>query len=876
MTAPRCHDLRVEHQTEPLGLGIRRPRFSWTVDAPVTGFELEVRDGDLLLEHRRLGADEQVLVRYAGPELASDHRYTWRVRALADAGSGPWSDASFTTGILDPTEWTASWVRPRQEPALVERWTLLDWIQGRGPQEPPAERLRPVQLLRQRFRVRPGLRAARLYSSAHGVIAAEIDGRPVDDTVLAPGFDSYRHRLSVGCADVTALLREGDNVLGIALADGWWAGRIGLTGSSAQFGRETSAIWELRLHYADGGADVVASGHGVRSRPGPWDYADLFVGERYDARRAARGWSSPEEGDTGWEPVEPTDEDRSPLTMLRGEPVRRVAELTPASLRTTAEGVIVDFGQVIAGRVRVRLPGVRAGQEIVLEHTEALTADGAWFENIVGIDKDQRDVYIAAGVPGERYEPTFTFHGFRYCRIRGLDATPDPADVRAIVVASDLRPTGELRLSHPGLDRLHRNAVWSQRGNFVSIPTDCPQRERAGWTGDIQVFAPAATHNAGVATFLARWLDNLRADQLPDGRIPITSPRSPVDAATAENAPGIGGIVTSAGWSDAIVFVPWTLYERYGDVGVLEENVDAMRRFVEQRDAAGSGTPALEFGDWLAPSTLEGGPLHERIAVAPELTGPLIAPMFQAQSLTLLARIVGVLGRSEEQARLEERARAVRARFAARHVDADGRLPVELQGVYVLALAFDMVPAGVRDRTVQRLVALVEERGDRLDTGFLSVPYLLDVLWEAGHRDLARRVLLQRRGPSWLYEVDHGATTIWESWDGIAPDGSPHPTSYNHYAFGCVDDWMYRRIAGIRPATPGYREAVLEPDVDGGLEAAAAHVTTPYGRLAIDWRRTGGAVVVETEVPVGVAATLRLDGRDRPLAAGRTRVEVRP
>ena len=584
-------------------------------------------------------------------------------------------------------------------------------------------------------------------------------------------------------------------------------------------------------------------------------------------------------------PVAEVGRDHSALRPFTGEPVRRVAELAPVEITETPDGAVIDFGQVLVGRVRLRLRDTVPGQRVVLEHTETLDADGGWFANIVGINKEQTDVYVAAGSTGggdddaELWEPEFTFHGFRYARISGLRTHVAPGDVTAVVLASDLEQTGSFECSDARLNRLHQNVVWSQRGNFLSIPTDCPQRERAGWTGDIQAFVAAATDNAQVVPFLSRWLDNLRADQLPDGRIPIYSPRSPFDAEAAANAQGIGAIVAAAGWSDAIAIVPWTLYERYGDRRVLEENYDAMVRWIEyQREIAASELPdALEaaeltedrrraqallyntgahFGDWLAPSTMEGRPTHEAIGIAPALTSEYIAPMFQAHSLTLAARAASVLGREADAGDFTVRAAEVRAAFAAEYVDADGDLPVRLQGVYVLALAFDMVPAARRARTAARLVELIHERGDRLDTGFLSTPYLLDVLCDSGYPEVARALLWQSEMPSWLYEVDRGATTIWEAWDAISPDGEIRPMSFNHYAPGSVDDWLYRRVAGIRPTSPGYRTAAIQPGFDAGVDSARARVGTPYGALAVEWTRTADAASIAVDVPHGVRATL--------------------
>ncbi len=890
-------DLRVEHLHAPIGIGTRAPRFSWIADHAQDAYELEVTAGDRLVWASGVADSiETSLVEYAGEPLTSNTAYRWRARSRSGDVWTEWAASAFDTALLDADDWVAAWVEPPQEDAVVERWSILDWIRGLGPDTPPEERLRPPKLLRQSFIVRAGLVRARLHATAHGVYSPFVNGKRAGDQVLAPGSDAYEHRISVQCYDVTDALVPGENVLGMALADGWWSGRLGLTGSSAQFGTRTSAIWQLHLEYADGTTEVVASGADARSSSGPWAYADLFVGERFDRRAVPVGWDRAGFDDRGWTPVAEISRDHDALRPFTGEPIRRVLELPAVSVDESADGVIADFGQVLVGRVRLRLRDATPGQRIVIEHTETLAADGSWFANIVGINKEQTDVFVAAGGDDE-WEPEFTFHGFRYARVAGLSGPLRADDFVAVVIASDLEQTGSFAASDARLDRLHRNVVWSQRGNFLSVPTDCPQRERAGWTGDIQAFVGAASNNAHVVPFLSRWLDNLRADQLPDGRIPIFSPRSPFDAEAAATAQGIGSIVSAAGWSDAIATVPWVLYERFRDRRVLEDNYDALLRWIDyQRVTAAAELPpalvgmklseqrrhaqallyntGMHFGDWLTPSTMEGKPMHEAIMVAPALTSEYLAPMFQAQTLTLAARIAAVLGKEADAAAFARRAAEVREAFIAEYVDAFGDLPVRLQGLYVLALAFDMVPPSLRARTAARLVELVHERGDRLDTGFLSTPYLLDVLCDHGYREVARALLWQSELPSWLYQVDHGATTIWEAWDAIAPDGQIRPMSFNHYAPGSVDDWLYRRVAGIRSTSPGYRTVVIEPDFAIGVDHVAAHVRTPYGRLAVDWTRAGDAASVMIEVPHGVAAELVWPGGSVPLPAGRSTHEL--
>ncbi|MFH5879437.1 family 78 glycoside hydrolase catalytic domain [Arthrobacter sp. NA-172] len=903
MSSIRCTGVRVEHLVEPLGLDTARPRFSWVPEeARQNAYEIEVEDraGSCVWATGRMDSPESVLIQYDGEVLRSNTAYIWRVRAWAEDSPAPgdWTSSRFETGLLHDGDWLAQWVTPPQESGQVERWSLNDWIMGRKPEAAPEDRLRPVQLLRQEFIVGEGLARARAYVTARGSYSLRLNGAEADDQVLAPGFDSYTHRLSAQCYDVTDLLSVGGNALGLALADGWWAGRIGLTGSSAQWGDLTSAIWQVHLEYDDGSSAVVLSGPEVRCSAGPWRYADLFVGEYFDRRAEPADWDRPAFDDRQWWPAAVGDEASARIVPFSGEPVRRVATVDPVLVTGSPdEGFVVDFGQVIAGRVRLTLPYTERGQTVTIEHTETLDAHGEWFINIDGINKEQTDVYIAAGLPGgETFEPTFTFHGFRYARLRGLAVQPTRDELAAIVIASDLEAAGGFHSSDERLNRLHENVLWSQRANFLSVPTDCPQRERAGWTGDIAAYAPAAANNARVAPFLTRWLRNLRADQLPDGQVPIYSPRSPFDAEEAETGSGLGAIVSSAGWGDAIAIVPWTLYERYEDLRVLEENYDAMCRWIEYQRQAATELPAsltgdslsherrgrqallynagAHFGDWLTPSTLAGRPLHEAIGIAPALTAELVAPMFQAQTLTLAERTARVLRKDDDAVDFSRRAAAVRKAFCEEYIDGDGRLPVHLQGLYVLAIAFAMVPEPLRDRMAEHLAALVTENGGRLDTGFLSTPHLLDALWDTGHRDLARNLLWQSELPSWLYQVDRGATSIWEAWDAIAPDGSVRAVSFNHYAFGCVDDWFFRRLAGIRQTSPGYRSVVVEPDFECGLDHVSAHLDTPYGTIAVEWDLHDGGAELSVSIPFQIEARLITSDGEVPLPPGTSRHRI--
>ncbi|MBW3068488.1 family 78 glycoside hydrolase catalytic domain [Actinomyces sp. 594] len=954
-------NLTVDHQHAPLGVAVPRPVLSWQVpgEAPATAYEVEVRRLDPatgIALTPPVWATGRVQVPdppaspwlpYAGEPLDSDTDYSWRVRIWTDSDSAPspWAEASFSTSLLDGAGVVADWVEPAQTPVELEPPASFATLFAPRDPQPAGERLHPVKLIRQdlpRASVKDApITRARLYLSAQGVIEASIDGIPVGDTVLAPGWTSYHTYTEFEVHDVTAALVDPagaprPHTLGLRLGDGWFAGRATITGESGQYGTLLRGWWQLSITRADGahqtwGPDATARG----TTSGPLRYSDIMVGERRDDRLAAAvaGWDCPGFDDSGWDPVRivPTSE-LDPATALepfRGEPVRRLAELPAARVITTPAGeTVLDFGQVIAGRVRLRAVGP-AGTEITLEHSEHLAADGNFFSNVQGPNKDQRDVWILAGTgtpqAPEVYEPTFTFHGFRYARVTGYPGELRTRDAVAVVVGSDLEPAGDFACSDERLTRLHANTVWSQRANFLSIPTDCPQRERVGWTGDIQVFAPAATNNAQVHTFLARWLRNVRADQLDDGRVVIISPFAPRQAAM-EGQPGIGGITAAAGWGDAVIRVPLALWERYGDVDTLRANYPAMQAWVQLQsrqaatelpprlrgsdwedtdrtagwDALDDATAArqrllwnsrMHFGDWLAPSTLASG-APDAIMTAPHLTSEFVGAAFHAEALRTLAEVARVLGHDDDAAAYRERWEAVRAAVAAEYIGADGAMTPDLQGMYVLALAFGIVAAddpdgGARRRAVtDRLVRLVHQAGDHLDTGFLSVPFLLDVLVESGNADVAWAVLMQDTVPSWLYEVAEGATTIWESWDAVAPDGTVGAMSFNHYAFGCVDDWLFRRLGGIAPTEPGYLRVRVAPLTDGPVSWARAHRDTPFGRVEVAWERADGEALgaagadspaagtpvrYEITLPAGVTGELATpDGNVRELASGRT------
>ncbi|MGY1812352.1 family 78 glycoside hydrolase catalytic domain [Blastococcus sp. SYSU D00820] len=730
--------------------------------------------------------------------------------------------------LLDPADWTARWI------AL-----------------PGAAEDQPGQL-RTGFAARGVPVRARLHVTALGAYEVELNGVRIGDEVLAPGWTSYRDRVLVSTYDVTGLVREGANTVGAWLAGAWFTERYGFFGRATRAYEGPAALLaQVEITYADGTRETVATGPGwAGSTAGPLRASGIYAGEEYDARRHDPAWSTPEGTTEGWAPVAMPEVAPIALSPAAAEPVRRVLEVAPVAVGTSPSGAtVVDLGQNLVGRVRIRVRGPR-GTTVTLRHAEVLE-DGELatrqLREAVSVDR-----YTLAGEGEEVWEPRFTFHGFRYLQVDDWPGELDPADVTAVVCASDLAPTAVFTSSSHLLDRLHENVVWSMRGNFLSIPTDCPQRdERLGWTGDLQVFSGAAATLADCDAFLASWLADLSLEQERHGGVtPIIVP-----TAMAEDA---GGVV--AAWGDATTVVPWTLYERFGDRDLLARQYAGMRAWVEAElavaDDDGLWTRGYQLGDWLDPRAPADRPREGR-------THPnLVAAAYLFRSLDVVARTAALLGHDSDAQRYAELAERTRTAFLATYVTPRGRMVSEGPTTYALALVFGLATdPDLRAAMGARLAEIVREDGYRIGTGFVGTPLVMDALCATGQRYAAGRLLLQTEAPSWLYPVTVGATTVWERWDALLPDGSVNPhemTSFNHYAFGAVADWLHRGLAGLGPAAPGYRRLRIAPTVLDGLTSARSELRTPYGPAAAGWSLTGGRVTVTAVVPPGTTAEVVL------------------
>jgi alpha-L-rhamnosidase len=841
------YGLRCDHRVEPLGLDAPAPLLAWRLvsgrrgDAPAA-YRVRVRaeDGVQVWDSGQVADPAAVAVLYAGEPLRPRTRYHWSVTVTAEDGTAGEAESWFETGMGtgERPAWTASWI--------THDTTALDVVDA--PEEGELalvdHGLQPAIRLRRAFEAPAVPVRARLYATARGLYEMRINGARAGDAELAPGWTDYRDRIDYQAYDVTGLLREGANVLAATLADGWWSGFAGFDPrrAGAHYGTFPELLAELHLDYADGSTEVIATGDGWQTSRSPIRYADLLMGECHDLRRETPGWDG---AAGGWLPAEITAADHSLLTASVAQPVRAVRELAPASVARLADGRhLVDFGQNFAGRVRLTARGLTPGARIVIRHGEALGEDGLLYTDNLRTAA-ATDVLIAGGAAEAVFEPRFTYHGFRYAEVTGLEAL-DEADIAGVVLHSDTPWAGEFSCSDPDIERLHHNIAWGQRSNFVSVPTDCPQRdERLGWLADAQVFLPTACLNADVAAFFDGWLRDVRGAQSPDGAFTNVAPK--LAGVADEGAPG---------WGDAGVLVPWHLYTVYGDERVLERNLDAMCAWVDfvhrhNPDLVWSRRVGPHFADWLA------------LTPTPR---DVVATAYFARSAELTARAAEVLGRGETARRYGSLAEHVRKTFGERFVAPDGRIEGDTQTGYLLALAFDLLPAALVPRAVARLAELVEAAGPGVTTGFLGVGLIAPVLDAHGRADLAHALLRRTEAPSWLHPLRHGATTIWERWDGYTEERgfqAAAMNSFNHYALGSVGEWLYQGVAGLgqAPGSAGYRELLIRPR-PGGLAAASAEYESVRGTVRSAWTREDGRFRLRVTVPPGATATVLVPTRD--------------
>lgn len=820
----------------PLGIDSRRPRFSWWVNdsranAMQSAWCIEITDGkgNKWNSGKRLGANS-VDVEFDAVPFVSRERCTWRVKTWDGAGvESPWSEASsFEIGLLKAEDWQASWI------GHPPRFT--------GRSVPPV-------YLRRDFVLDQAPAKARLYISARGLYETEINGKRIGNDAFVPGWTDYSKRNQYLSYDVTSALANGSNTIGIILADGWHNGYLKAPVQKNHYGNDTSVIARLEIETKDGKHFTLVTDDSWQAATGPILESDIYNGEKYDARAELGKWSSPGYKAANWLKPRIESPETGWLIAKVCEPVRPCETIKAKSVKRSPDGEwIFDFGQNLVGHARIHIAG-KLARTVTLHFAEMLKPDGSlYLDNLRSAEATDR--YTFKDDKPVTWEPRFTFHGFRYVGLSGIDTEPTVDSVEAVVLHTDAPKTGEFSCSIDLLNQLQSNIVWGQKGNYFEVPTDCPQRdERLGWTGDAQVFVRTATFNMNVAPFFEKWSADMRDSQMPDGQFPHFAPLI-----------GTLRMSSSPAWADAGVICPWTIYERYGNTRILADNFEAMKRWVDYQEKTSKELirPDGGFGDWLA--------------IGKQTPKPLIGTAYFAHTSKLLSQAAAVLGRDEDARHYADLSKQVADAFNREFVLPDGKLKTESQTGYLLALGFDLLPEAKRPAALKALLADLESNNWHLATGFVGTGLLMPVLSKSGCNDVAYRILLQETYPGWLYSIRQGATTMWERWNSYTKDkgfGDASMNSFNHYAYGAVGEWMYSVIAGIDAAEPGFRKILIQPQPGGGLTWAKGSLESPYGLISTDWKLQHGEFSLQVVIPTNTAATVRLpNGESHETGAG--------
>lgn len=867
-------DLRIDSGGDDIIVAEAAPRLSFTVPVEAgepTGFEIEALIDGEATTPVSLAADAHLFVPWPWTDLTSGQRVHWRARAQSTAGDSPWSDwSAFECGLLD-ADWSAEWISP------VEH-------------DDPGYGARGAHTLARTFDA-VDVVSARLYSTALGVYEASINGARVGTTELSPGSTSYDRTVYAQAADVTALVRDGDNTLAIELSDGWYRGQVGAFRLPAGWGETLAARAELHLQLSDGSRRVIGTDGQWTSAPSRVIRADLMDGQTTDFL-----------ADAGTaEPVVVGSVDAPPISWSPAPPVRVVETREVVDANRIAEDTwVLDFGQNASGWIRLTDLGP-AGTRTVIDFGEHVGPDGDLDTSHLDSERPgeprkvfvQRDEVVSAG-GGEVFEPAHTVHGFQFARVRREGAAFDPSTAWMRIVQTDLRRTASFESSDPALNRLHEIADWSFRGNAVDVPTDCPTRERLAWTGDYQVFAPTAARLYDVLGFTRKWLQSVRDDQLDDGRIANFSPDGRRIKQKLDDQ--FAMMTGSSGWGDAITFVPWEMYVSYGDARVLAENWDAMVRWVEWAQGAARSSrhharversaDPLPHEEYLWDGTFHWGEWTEPVPKAddgsrldPIKTNPMawfmadkgeVGTAYLYRSTQILAETAAVLGRAEDAERHAQTADRILDAWRTEFLVGDGRTVQDTQAAYVRALSFGLIPPSQRAAAAARLVDLIRAAGTHLGTGFLATGDLLPVLADTGHAGVAYELLFQRSAPSWLHMIDKGATTIWEDWEGFDDEGVAHE-SLNHYSKGAVIRFLHTHTLGLRqePESRAWESFAIAPVPGGGLTWAKGHLDTPQGRVRVEWRIEGDELHIDADIPAGSSATVVFpDGSTRTAGPG--------
>jgi alpha-L-rhamnosidase len=838
-------ELRCEYQKNPIGIGAIAPRLGWRLHSEEravsqSAYEIELASDDsfanVIWQSGRVESEQSTHVELQSFTAESCKRYYYRVRVWNQrVEQSAWSETAFwEMGLLSPKEWVGEWIS-----------APLDLLGVAS---------EPSPMLRKTFSLTGVVKEARLYATALGLYELELNGKRVGDSYFTPGWTSYNHTLQTQTYDITKLLAPSGNAIGAYLGNGWYKGNLAWGDQRCLYGDRLALLLQVRIVYVDGREELIVTDNSWKAAVSPIQLSEIYHGETYDARLERVGWSTADYSDSegGWQPAEVLQQGKQMLTPQINEPVRKQERLRPIAVFTTPKGErVLDFGQNMVGWVQFALKG-EAGAEVTLLHAEVLDHEGNFYiDNLRAAKQTIR--YVQKGAERETYEPRFTFQGFRYVQLIGFPEKLELDDFTGVVLHSDMEDTGLFQCSEPLVNQLQHNIKWGLKGNFLDVPTDCPQRdERLGWTGDAQMFIQTASYLSNVAPFFTKWLRDLEADQGEDGGVPFVIPQ-----VLGENDR------SSAAWGDAAVICPWTIYICYGDKRILEEQYDSMKAWVSyirrQGDNAFLWNTGFHFGDWLGLDAKSG----DYVGATDR---DFIATAFYAYSVSLVQKTAVVLNETDDAAAYQELYVQILAAMREEFVTATGRLAVPTQTAQVLALMFGLLDETAEKRAIAKLAELLEQNKFHLTTGFVGTPYLNHVLSAFGQNEAAYKLLLQQTYPSWLYPVTKGATTIWEHWDGIKEDGSfwsRDMNSFNHYAYGAIGDWMYRTVAGIQTveSAPGYKRIIIAPQPGEGLSWAEGSLQTLYGKVSSKWTKSeDGAFTLAVTVPANTTAEIRLPG----------------
>ncbi len=831
--------LTCEHLVDPVGLDFSQPRLSWIIQAAErntlqTNYSIMVAvdknfsSKSVVWQTGKILSSQSILLPYNGNTIQAGTRYYWKVKVWDNHNNeSAWSEIAFwETGLLKPQNFEAKWIEPMQD-------TLRNM---------------PAILLRTNFILPKKIKSAHAYVTAHGFYELYLNGNKVGTAIFTPGWTSYNKRLQYQAYDITALLQNGKNTVGAILGDGWYRGSLAWENNWGIWGKKLGLLCQLQIVFQDGSTQTIVSDEKWKgSQDGPITVNGIYNGETYDARKEINNWNISSFDDTKWKPVKVVEFNNDNLIATQSVAVKKIQEIHPIKIFTTPKGLLVaDFGQNMVGWVKLKVTGA-AGTTITIKHAEVLDKFGNFYTDNLRAALATATYILKGGAP-ETYEPRFSFFGFRYIAIDGYPGQLNPEDITGVVLHSAMTPTGTFECSDPMINQLQHNIQWGQKGNFIDVPTDCPQRdERLGWTGDAQAFVRTAAYNMDVASFFTKWLKDVSADQMPDGKVPFVVPDVLKNSGT------------SAGWGDVATIAPWTIYQVYGDQQILQNQYPSMKAYVEYiRKAAGDTylwKGGSVFGDWLFYKSMQ--QTENDGYTSPDM----IATMFYAHSTKLVAQAAKVLGKNQEEKMYNELFEKIKYAFNKNYVTPEGRIASESQTSYVLALNFELLPQDLRSKAVGYLVDDIKQRGNHLSTGFLGTPYLCHVLSQNGRTDVAFDLLLQQSFPSWLYPVKMGATTIWERWDGQKTDSTFQDigmNSFNHYAYGAIGDWMYRVVAGIEIGAPGYKHIIIQPHTDKRLTYAKASFESSYGTILSGWQVKDKNFSLKVTIPANTTASVIL------------------